>query len=318
VRFIRIGLGLSLGLMCLTACYYYRLEQKLTSIHKDWLERVEYIIFSEERKLFLNLSDDEKEAFKEEFWIKRDPDPTTEENEFRLEYEARLEEADGLFRGEARSGYRTDRGRIYILYGPPTDQISTPPDDAGRTNEIWYYGNFPVVFVDEFSTGRYSLFTFDLSPLRDLNIKYMHELGRTPGQAEIASPAPQNSLDFDWKVRFEAVGSERVEGEVEITIPLLYVWFAAEGEKMGTVLDLRLEVRDSDDSVIWEKEQVISLEFEEAELKKNPNMKHRLAVPLRIEGPSRRFRQGSYRIFAVLFNRTGEARARKAKTFRLD
>lgn len=318
MRIVRIGLGLSLVLMCLAACYYYRLEQKLTPENKDWLQRVDYIITSEERKLFLNLSDDEKASFREEFWLERDPDPSTEENEFRMEYDARLEAANQLFMGEGRPGYRTDRGRIYILYGPPMDRTTTPPGDSGRTSEIWYYGNFPVVFVDEFSTGRFSLFTFDLSPLRDLNIKYMHELGRTPGQAEAAAPGQESGLDFDWKVRVEAVGPERVEGEVEITVPLLHVWFAVQEEGMETVLDLRLEVRDPGDAVIWEYEQAISLEVEERALQENQRMKHRLAVPLRIEGPSRRFRQGTYRIFAVLINRTGDARVRKVKTFKLD
>ena len=69
MRVVRIGLGLSLVLICLAACYYYRLEQELTPENKDWLQRVDYIITSEERKLFLNLPDDEKASFREDFWL---------------------------------------------------------------------------------------------------------------------------------------------------------------------------------------------------------------------------------------------------------
>jgi GWxTD domain-containing protein len=304
--------------MCVVSCYYYRLEQKLIPENRDWLQRVDYILTSEERKLFLNLPDAEKAAFREEFWRKRDPDPTTEENEFKMEYFARLEQANELFMGEGRFGYLTDRGRIHILYGPPMDRTTTPPDDSGRSTEIWYYGNFPVIFVDEYSTGRFSLLTFDLSPLRDLNIQYMYELGRTPGQAESAAPFADSSLDFDWDVRIDSVGPERVEGEVEIVVPLLHLWFAVLEGGMRTVLDLHLEIRDPEDMVIWEHEQSFQLEVEETALQENPKMRHRLVLSLRIEGPSRRFRQGTYRIFALLVNRTGDARARKVKTFKLD
>jgi len=317
MRAARFLWGLSLVLMCFSSCYYYRLEQKLDPENRDWLRQVDYIITSEERKLFVSLPEVEKEAFREEFWLKRDPDSMTEENELKMEYFARLEKANELFFGEGREGYRSDRGRIYILYGPPMEYTTTPPDDVGRTSEIWYYGNFPVIFVDEFSTGRFSLVTFDLSPLRDLNIKYMYELGRPPGQA---GPFTSDSggLDFDWDVRIAASGSQRVEGEVEITIPLLHVWFAARGGRMETDLDLRLEVRDAADQLIWEHEEVFRVEVDEAALQEDPKMKHRMMVALLIEGTAPQLRHGTNRIFAVLVNQTGGAKVRKVKTFKLD
>ena len=68
------------------SCRYYNLEQKLDPVNKDWLNRVRYIITTEESHIFLDLPDEEKEAFKEEFWKRRDPDPNTEENEFQPLY----------------------------------------------------------------------------------------------------------------------------------------------------------------------------------------------------------------------------------------
>jgi hypothetical protein len=146
----------------------------------------------------------------------------------------------------------------------------------------------------------------------------MYTIGRTPEQADAAAPVPAGGLDFDWRVEVEAAGPQSVEAEVEISVPLVYVWFAARGEMMETVLDLRLEVMDPDDTLIWEHEQAISLEVEESALTDDPDMRHREVITLRIEGQGSRFSQGTYRIFALLVNRTGEARIRKVKTFKLD
>ena len=313
----RVLLPLLLALMCAASCTYYRLEKQLDAENRDWLQRVGYLITSEERKVFLSLPEGERNAFREEFWHKRDPDPTTEENELKMEYFSRLERANELFFGDAREGYLSDRGRIFVLYGPPMERTSTPPDEAGRSGEIWYYGNFPVVFVDEFSTGRYTLATFDLSPLRGLNIKYMHELGRTPAQAEAFAVDSAGAMDFDWEIDIVSAGPGRVEGEVGIAVPLLHLWFTARAGMLETTLDLRLEIRNAADELVWEHEEAFPLELEEASLEEDRGMAHRRRVALHIEGAAPRM-QGTNRILASLTNRTGGATARKVKSFRLD
>jgi GWxTD domain-containing protein len=319
MRPVRFLLGLNLILMCFAACYYYRLEQQLDLESRDWLQRVSHIITAQERKVFLSLPEAERESFREEFWRKRDPDPMTEENELKVEYFLRLEKANELFFGEGREGYLTDRGRILVLYGLPLERTGSPPDEAGRTSEIWYYGNFPVIFVDEFSTGRFTLVTFDLSPLRDLNIKYMHEIGRSPDQAESFSPETGGGLSFDWDVRIGlTAGSNRVEGEVEISVPLLHLWFSSEEGRMKTSLDLRLEIRNPADELIWEHEEAFPLDLAEAALEEDRRLRHRMTVALLIEGAGPRLRQGTNRLLAVLTNRTGGATARRVKTFKLD
>ena len=316
MRASRFLFGLSLVLMCVASCYYHRLEQQLDFESRDWLQRVSYIITSQERKVFLSLPEAEREAFREEFWQKRDPDPMTAENELKVEYFGRLERANELFFGEGREGYLTDRGRILVLYGLPMERTNSPPDEAGRSSEIWYYGNFPVVFVDEFSTGRFILVTFDLSPLRDLNIKYMHEIGRTPAQAESFSPESGGELSFDWDVRIkQTAGTDRVEGEVEISVPLLHLWFSSEAGRMKTSLDLRLEIRNPADELVWEHEEAFSLDLEEAALEEDQRLRHRMKVALLIEGAGARLQQGTNRLLAVLINRTGGAAARRAVSY---
>ena len=88
------GAGLLAAL--LPSCRLYKLEQKLDPANAEFLSQVRYIINAEERKIFLELPDADKDKFKEEFWSRRDPDPNTEENEFKDEYLSRIERANEL------------------------------------------------------------------------------------------------------------------------------------------------------------------------------------------------------------------------------
>jgi GWxTD domain-containing protein len=109
------------------------LKQELSKTYKKWLdEDVVYIISDEERKAFKQLSnDEERDQFIEAFWQRRDPTPDTEENEFREEHYRRIEYANEHF-AAGIPGWKTDRGRIYIMYGP-ADEIEAHP--SGGTYE---------------------------------------------------------------------------------------------------------------------------------------------------------------------------------------
>src|SRR5512137_1045434 len=115
--------GLAAALLWGAGCHLYNLEKKLAPDNAEFLSHVRYIITSEERKTFLEMPDSEKPKFIEEFWKKRDSNPDTPENEFKAQYDSRVEKANELFRGEGKTGWLTDRGRIYILFGPPMDRI---------------------------------------------------------------------------------------------------------------------------------------------------------------------------------------------------
>ncbi len=91
--------------------------------HQRWLqEEVPYIISNREKEEFLALeSETHREAFLEYFWQRRDPDPATESNEFQEEHTRRIDYANQHFGNEGKPGWRTERGRIYIIHGPPDD-----------------------------------------------------------------------------------------------------------------------------------------------------------------------------------------------------
>ena len=102
-------------------------KPELKKAYKDWLDKdVTYIITDEERKAFKKLAtDDERERFIEEFWRRRDPDPDTDENEFKEEYYERIAYANEHF-SSGIPGWKTDRGRIWIMYGKPDGRETHP------------------------------------------------------------------------------------------------------------------------------------------------------------------------------------------------
>ncbi|MFZ0745113.1 MAG: GWxTD domain-containing protein [Terracidiphilus sp.] len=158
-------------------------RQELKGAYKTWLDQdVAYIITDEERKAFKNLSnDEEREAFIEQFWLRRNPNPDSPDNEFREEHYRRIAYANEHY-AAGKPGWKTDRGRIYIEYGKP-DSIDSHPsggsyerpvdEGGGETStfpfEVWHYRylegigeNIDIEFVDTCMCGDYH-FTIDRS-----------------------------------------------------------------------------------------------------------------------------------------------------------
>ncbi len=155
-----------------------QLRKELETPYKKWLdEDVVYIISDEEKKAFHQLNtDEEREQFVEHFWLRRDPTPDTEENEFKEEHYRRIAYANEHF-ASGLPGWRLDRGRIYIQYGPP-DEIEShssggsyerPISEGGGETETfpfeqWRYRyidgvgqNIILEFVDKTMSGEYRL-----------------------------------------------------------------------------------------------------------------------------------------------------------------
>jgi GWxTD domain-containing protein len=109
------------------------LKQELGSTYKKWLnEDVRWIITPEELSAFKQLSnDEERDQFIEQFWLRRDPTPDTVENEYKEEHYRRIAYANEHF-AAGKPGWMTDRGRIYIVFGPP-DEIDAHPS-GGQYN----------------------------------------------------------------------------------------------------------------------------------------------------------------------------------------
>jgi GWxTD domain-containing protein len=301
------------------SCRYYKLEQKLDPVNKDWYNKVRYIITKEESHIFLDLPDEEKEQFKEEFWERRDPDPNTEENEFQLEYYKRMDESDELFISEGKPGWMTDRGRIWILFGPPLDRITYPMgyNASSRCQEVWYYGDFPVVFVDNTCTGSYRLITYDLSSIRSLNLMYMHELSSAQAAAQQTIRGRVENVSFDWDVEKTVDNPERVEGTIHVKIPYANIWFSEEGSKLVTTLELRLELKDSEENIAWEHQDTYRVETDEEDLGDKKGDEYKIEIPFVLVEELPQLRKGKSRLYGFLTNVTGGDVSKKVKDFRL-
>ncbi|MCJ7487188.1 MAG: GWxTD domain-containing protein [Candidatus Aminicenantes bacterium] len=139
--------------------------------YKKWLdEEVVYIITSHERDVFLSLqADKERDIFVEAFWKHRDPEPATPKNEFEEEHYRRLNYANATFgRSTPLPGWKTDRGRIHILLGPPKNIEQYTNVNGVHPVEIWFYlgdpelglpTGFNVIFFKRDGAGDYILYS---------------------------------------------------------------------------------------------------------------------------------------------------------------
>ena len=117
-------------------------SKDLPTRYRTWLEEeVVYIITSVEREVFLQLRNDrERDIFIEAFWRQRDPIPGNTENEFKIEHMRRLDHAQRYFGRDSPSpGWKTDRGRIYIIIGEPNDIQRFDYSSQVYPTEIWFY-----------------------------------------------------------------------------------------------------------------------------------------------------------------------------------
>lgn len=154
------------------------LRQELKGPYKKWLDQdVRWIITDQERSAFLGLSnDEERDAFIEQFWRRRNPDPESPDNSYREEIYRRIAYANEHY-AAGKPGWMTDRGHMYIAWGPP-DSIDAHPaggpynrpmaEGGGETEtypfEIWNYRYLPgigenvdIEFVDPCMCGDYHM-----------------------------------------------------------------------------------------------------------------------------------------------------------------
>jgi GWxTD domain-containing protein len=202
-----------------------RLSQEISGTYKTWLNQdVVWIITDEEARAFRQLSnDEERDAFIEQFWLRRNPTPDSPENEFREEHYRRIAYANEHF-AAGKPGWKTDRGHIYISFGKP-DSIESHPsggsyqrpmdEGGGETStfpfETWHYrylegvgDNIDLEFVDTCQCGDYH-FTIDrgekdaLAKVPGAGLTQWEEMGmakkadRFKGGFESLGSGPQSS-----------------------------------------------------------------------------------------------------------------------------
>ncbi len=123
----------------------------------DEFDYTRYMNSKEERKTYKKLNLEGKRKFIKEFWASRDQTPGTPVNEFKRDYLTRANYANQKFKGTFRDGWKTDRGRVLLLYGFP-DEVDRHPFSADtKAYEIWYYysveGGVEFYFVDRRDLG---------------------------------------------------------------------------------------------------------------------------------------------------------------------
>ena len=194
---------------------------------KKWMKQdVAYIISDEEKEAFRQLStDDERYQFIEQFWLRRDPTPDTPDNEGKQEHYRRIAFTNERY-ASGRPGWETDRGRVYITFGPP-DEIEShsaggtyerPPEEGGGTTvtfpfEVWRYRYIEgralgeevrIEFVDPSFTGEYRM------ALRSKDkdaIYYTPQIGMTT--AEMMGMARKEDRDIQGGTGFGMGGNLR-------------------------------------------------------------------------------------------------------------
>jgi GWxTD domain-containing protein len=272
---------LTVFFMSLVSCFFdscqaNQVEKKLDPASSSFLSLVRYIITSKEYDEYTNLPVQEREQFIENFWKRRDPDPDTEENEFKELYFTRLEEAEEIF-GGGGEGYLTDRGMIYVLFGPP-DYVSRSRVSTDRGHgllEQWFYyflldkyNDVRINFIDRFSSSSFS------GPLNYSTGKF--ELDRRgPSVFPLIQEAKESFLEpgqknkfFKYHVRIKKLDKEgdSVKLSIQIQVPYKNIWFAKAEEKMKATFSVKAKILNDSKNKIWEHEQDYSLTVSEKEI----------------------------------------------------
>lgn len=317
------------------SCATMKLESRLDPASEEFFSKVRYIITKVESKIFLELPPSGRERFIREFWARRDPTPKTAKNEYREIYYQRIEEANRLFKG-ARPGWLQDRGRIYILFGPPNERQTNPmggrPIDGyiepremdvarrvatgEKATEIWVYYNLfsllpqprqvRLVFVDSEGSGDYRLTTNldELNPgvldaLLTPDLKITHELYKQ--EAEMSRLTFKRALfDFSWELIKQK--EKRLDSNLQVHLELPYskIIFIEEETSSKALLKLEIQVRTASENILWSCEKDYTLNFSQQFIETNKEGIWMEDIPI-----ARWLDKGEYLVFIRMRNLSG-------------
>jgi GWxTD domain-containing protein len=232
------------------------------------------IMTGEEAKIFKRLPDAEsRKEFIKDFWDKRDPNPDSEENEFRIEFEQRVEYANKRFH-EGGLGMNSDRGRIYIFMGPPDkfEEFMTHEDQTVRGPILWwiyYKYQLGIEFVDEKNNGQYRIreTTGDFFEAMEL-----FKLGQWVGPDSVFK---KRTVDF--KLKYDAPAKELV-----VLIPAKYLLLKENDEgKFQVELDFRFYIYEDEGAKRDIYTESKSFVTQDPEYEKSGDVTFRFAHPLK-------------------------------------
>jgi GWxTD domain-containing protein len=299
-KLLHVGLVLGLVFLVFISCRFSRVVRDLSPEHKEFLSEVRYIITKKERKVFLDLPSPEKEKFIEQFWKKRDPDPVTEINEFKEDYYERIKKANHLFREGGTPGWLQDRGRIYILLGPPgsRDKYPTGYRFYDRPSEAWYYGFFPIIFVDYSYTGNYELLP--------ISAQYVARLLKA--QIDLKPEVQIEGETLGFNLNIEKIADDQVK--VMIEIPYKNIWLIEKGSKLETTLVLSLDVFSDSKKKVWDFKEEYSISIDQDEIMETLSKNYVIPVEISLS-------QGEYKMSVLLENKTDGKKVTKTLKFNL-
>jgi GWxTD domain-containing protein len=292
--------AVSVSLVLLSACASRRAIRLLDPESQDFLSKARYLISKDERKAFLALpGQEERKTWVEEFWKRRDPNPTTAVNEFKVEYYRRIDEANRLFKEGSTPGWLGDRGHMYITLGPPDNRETYPRGITfyGLPTEIWYYGFFPVVFIDDNWSGNYRLAPESATQIGEIN-----------KTQNMLHPNPPSGDQIAASLNFEVAKVKEGEAIVRIKLPYKDIWLKVEGNRFETTLEVAAEASDSSGKIVWNEKKSYPLSFGKDEYLKVIRQDFLIEIPIRLN-------PGEYNLKLSLKNAAGggEAAERKEK-----
>lgn len=291
---------LLLALGGMIACGGARIE--LDPASRDFYETAGLIMTKQEKDIFHHLPDkDSRFEFIQDFWEKRDPDPSTEENEYRIEFLRRIEYTNQHF-NQGTPGWKTDRGRVYIYFGPP-DRIERRPmlnsaEIKGWQIWVYYRYNFGVEFIDRRGDGSYTMDPysgvigsfFDAMERAQMALNYRNEDGTT------------DYIDFD--LTFDPSARELV-----LVFPLKGLMLAAEGGYLSADFDFQFYIYQSEgEAVRQDFSESRKFSLKEEDLLKQKEITFRFA---------RDFSPGKYYFDVVVIGKPDIGKTRKIFTIKI-
>ena len=291
---------LLLGWAMLTSCSVMPSAKNLDPENREFLSEVRYLITRQERKLFLRLAPDQRLAFREDFWKKRDPDPYTEGNQFKDSYFARIDEANQLFKGPG-PGWLSDRGRIYILLGPPSERYTYPTgyQIGDLPYEVWLYGFYPIYFIDRDWNGNYEMVAgsaYNLAQIQKTQMDWKPKVDK-------------EQVVFDFNLSFfEGNNNAKI---LVLKIPYQNIWLMDSDGKLETTLSLLLTATtEKGEKKVWEGTQDYKISMTEAELEQMQDKEYEINYPISLAA-------GEYQLKIELENTTDENRISKTIKFKV-
>jgi GWxTD domain-containing protein len=285
----------------------YSSKKDLSEEEREFISKVRYIIKRHEKKRFFSLvTAEEREEFIAKFWKKRDPNPSTDENEFKNRYYTLIEESNHLFKDEGKEGWLTDRGRVYILLGPPDLRRFRPGELStsytknyyNYPREIWFYGYYPIIFIDRYENSRFVLTPLSASHLSTIlktSLDFKPSVGKGKKQP------------YDFTINLKKQKENRVN--LRLNVPYRNILFQHTDDQFSAVLTLYVDIFDSQDKKIknFSKDYTVSLTEEEL---KTADKVYIIVVPFTLT-------PGKYQLQTILESKEDDIRSKKRIKFKI-